>query len=333
MPNLLRKRISPTESAKDIIEIRTSRYLRIQHHNARPRDDIFKREMENFQQYKKNGIISSGPLTMSKRLTSNIHQTLPGKPPLPPGQDHARISSKKNEEEKDSHKEVIDVNDLVREESQSIEDYDLLNYNINPSLTSSITSTPCHANLSSKVQSASSVLVGLRTSNPNAKVESEHLKSEDETLTTANDIPLFKKTSDKPFMSQSDPQQNLTRPINSPTHSNHSLEHNIQSPGKTEKNTPRSNRNVASTVNKDIVLFFIHGVGGSSDVWNAQINYFALKGYEIIAPDLIGHGFSCCPQNARAYHFKEIALDVEEIFDRYCKKKNVVIGHSYGLVT
>ncbi|ESO87579.1 hypothetical protein LOTGIDRAFT_75209, partial [Lottia gigantea] len=78
------------------------------------------------------------------------------------------------------------------------------------------------------------------------------------------------------------------------------------------------------------VLFFIHGVGGSSDIWKSQIDYFRKLGYEIVAPDLIGHGLSCAPKDLKSYHFDQIAADIEEIFDKYCKRNNVVIGHSYG---
>ena len=81
---------------------------------------------------------------------------------------------------------------------------------------------------------------------------------------------------------------------------------------------------------KNIVLFFFHGVGGSSDIWQTQINYFSSLGFEIVAPDLIGHGMSEVPLKKKAYHFREILADVIAIFDRYCKKKNLVIGHSYG---
>lgn len=83
------------------------------------------------------------------------------------------------------------------------------------------------------------------------------------------------------------------------------------------------------TQNTD-VIFFIHGVGGSANVWKSQIDYFGAAGYEIIAPDLIGHGFSCAPRESKAYRFVEILLDIYVIFDKYCKQRNIVIGHSYG---
>ncbi|XP_048735832.1 uncharacterized protein LOC125651303 [Ostrea edulis] len=79
-----------------------------------------------------------------------------------------------------------------------------------------------------------------------------------------------------------------------------------------------------------VVLFFIHGVGGSSDIWKPQMKYFANLGYEIICPDMIGHGLSCAPNDRKCYHFREILRDMEAMFDVYCKRSNVIIGHSYG---
>lgn len=41
---------------------------------------------------------------------------------------------------------------------------------------------------------------------------------------------------------------------------------------------------------------------------------------------------SCCPDRRQVYHFNEILHDLEAIFDKYCKRQNVIIGHSYGYV-
>ena len=80
------------------------------------------------------------------------------------------------------------------------------------------------------------------------------------------------------------------------------------------------------------ILFFIHGVGGSADIWTSQLNYFSSKGYHVIAPDMLGHGFSSCPDKASAYKFTKLFKDFITIFDAYIPddKKAVVIGHSYG---
>uniref|UniRef100_A0A8C7YGL0 Protein ABHD8 n=1 Tax=Oryzias sinensis TaxID=183150 RepID=A0A8C7YGL0_9TELE len=81
----------------------------------------------------------------------------------------------------------------------------------------------------------------------------------------------------------------------------------------------------------DVVLFFIHGVGGSLDIWRSQLDFFSRLGYEVIAPDLAGHGASSAPQIAAAYTFYALAEDMRIIFKRYAKKRNILIGHSYGV--
>lgn len=80
----------------------------------------------------------------------------------------------------------------------------------------------------------------------------------------------------------------------------------------------------------NMAVFFIHGVGSSADVWKVQMQYFSQLGCLVVAPDLVGHGFSCSPDNTAAYEFNQVALDVLAVFDRYHKSDNVVVGHSYG---
>ncbi|CAG5896916.1 unnamed protein product [Menidia menidia] len=80
----------------------------------------------------------------------------------------------------------------------------------------------------------------------------------------------------------------------------------------------------------DVALFFVHGVGGSLDIWSSQLDFFSRLGYEVIAPDLAGHGASNAPQIAAAYTFYALAEDLRAIFKRYARKRNILIGHSYG---
>lgn len=80
----------------------------------------------------------------------------------------------------------------------------------------------------------------------------------------------------------------------------------------------------------DVVLFFIHGVGGSLDIWKEQLDFFTKLGYEVVAPDLAGHGSSSAPQIAAAYTFYALAEDMRTVFKRYAKKRNILVGHSYG---
>ena len=44
----------------------------------------------------------------------------------------------------------------------------------------------------------------------------------------------------------------------------------------------------------DWTCFYL-GVGGSADSWQNQLTFFSSLGYEVIAPDLLGHGFSSTP--------------------------------------
>jgi pimeloyl-ACP methyl ester carboxylesterase len=81
---------------------------------------------------------------------------------------------------------------------------------------------------------------------------------------------------------------------------------------------------------QNLAIFMFHGVGGSSDVWQAQIDYLKHQGYELVVPDFLGHGFSSAPRESKAYLFSRLANDILFIFDKYCKKSNVIIGHSYG---
>lgn len=93
-----------------------------------------------------------------------------------------------------------------------------------------------------------------------------------------------------------------------------------------------SKREISSCkgTHSDVALFFVHGVGGSLDIWGSQLDFFSRLGYEVIAPDLAGHGASTAPKIAAAYTFYALAEDLRAIFKRYSRKRNILIGHSYG---
>ena len=80
------------------------------------------------------------------------------------------------------------------------------------------------------------------------------------------------------------------------------------------------------------ILFMIHGVGGSASVWTPQIEHFTSLGYEVVAPDLLGHGFSSVPDDPSSYTFSKLFRDVLTIFDHYVYEGRpcAVFAHSYG---
>ena len=50
---------------------------------------------------------------------------------------------------------------------------------------------------------------------------------------------------------------------------------------------------------KKTLLYFIHGIGLTNEIWDLQINYF--KNYNTIVYDLIGHGKTPLNKKANKY--------------------------------
>jgi len=99
------------------------------------------------------------------------------------------------------------------------------------------------------------------------------------------------------------------------------------------------NNNVKKTCNhknfqKKPMIILLHGIGSGADIWWNVINSLLSKGYEVIAPDMLGHGFSSAPYRRRAYRFKNLLTHVIAVFDTYAAKdetrKFIIIGHSFG---
>lgn len=80
------------------------------------------------------------------------------------------------------------------------------------------------------------------------------------------------------------------------------------------------------------LLLFLHGMGGSSDNWRQQLWYFVSCGYEVVAPDLMGHGLSSAPKDPSQYTFSQMLDHITLVFDLFVPqgRKCVVIGHGYG---
>ncbi|XP_066960624.1 uncharacterized protein [Macrobrachium rosenbergii] len=90
--------------------------------------------------------------------------------------------------------------------------------------------------------------------------------------------------------------------------------------------------NTECRVKQKPLLLFLHGMGGSSDLWRQQLWYFVCCGYEVVAPDLLGHGLSSAPRDPSQYTFSQMLDHITLVFDLFIPqgRKCVVIGHGYG---
>lgn len=80
-------------------------------------------------------------------------------------------------------------------------------------------------------------------------------------------------------------------------------------------------------------LLFVHGLSGSASAWRPYEDAFKDR-YNIIAPDLRGHGLSVRPARFDAYTIETLADDVGELLLELRAEHVVVVSHSLGaLVT
>jgi 3-oxoadipate enol-lactonase len=74
-------------------------------------------------------------------------------------------------------------------------------------------------------------------------------------------------------------------------------------------------------------VVFLHGIGGSAQVWAAQLAAFAAAGFASVALDLLGYG---ARPAVAAMDFEALAGDVEGAIARRGLQRPVLVGHSLG---
>nr|AUW31311.1 putative alpha/beta-hydrolase [Cladonia uncialis subsp. uncialis] len=77
-------------------------------------------------------------------------------------------------------------------------------------------------------------------------------------------------------------------------------------------------------------ILFLHGFPSSSYDWRRQFDYFASRGYGILAPDLLGYGGSDKPGNVEAYTLKNQANDIAELLDCAGIGDMMSVAHDLG---
>lgn len=272
-------RVGPRlDSNPDMVEIRSGRYLRIQHFNKRKRDDKFAKEMQIFMNYKQTGMLPNVATHLSVQR-AKFDKDSASLPPVPGNAKHRLLSDQTGNERPQKC--------VVGSHTAEIPDRGFSGTSGGSEATGSVmSSSNVDVSLDPRGRRVDLQHVGMATGHT--------IDESGELETSRNKQNLYEKA------------QHLT--------------------SKQGMGEPAQN----SDVEPNMVMFFIHGVGGSSDIWRSQIDYFSALGYEIVCPDLIGHGLSFAPDHRQAYHFDEILADLDEVFDKYCKRKNVIIGHSYG---
>ena len=82
--------------------------------------------------------------------------------------------------------------------------------------------------------------------------------------------------------------------------------------------------------NKQTTLCFLHGAGQNHLSFVQQVRYFASRGFNAIAPDFPGHGYSKGPPNSS---IEEDAKWLSSLLDEIGINKFVIAGHSQGCLT
>ena len=76
-------------------------------------------------------------------------------------------------------------------------------------------------------------------------------------------------------------------------------------------------------------LILIHGFASSTLVWSKVFLNLAEAGYRVIAPDMLGYGYTSKPRNAQ-YTIKSQAHMIVGLMDQLGIDKATIVGSSYG---
>lgn len=82
---------------------------------------------------------------------------------------------------------------------------------------------------------------------------------------------------------------------------------------------------------KKETIVFLHGLTGTSDVWEKYFNYFK-KNYNVIRIDLLGHGRSKRPYAFNKYKLSYLALSVLEVLEKENIKETNFVCHSFSFL-
>ncbi len=96
-----------------------------------------------------------------------------------------------------------------------------------------------------------------------------------------------------------------------------------------EVNGVRLHAAVAGPENGKVMLF-LHGFPEFSLGWKNQLEFFAGKGFRVIAPDQRGYNLSSKPKGVKAYCFENMVADAVEVIRQISTQKIILVGHDWG---
>src|SRR6185295_680249 len=76
-------------------------------------------------------------------------------------------------------------------------------------------------------------------------------------------------------------------------------------------------------------LILVHGFASSTLVWSKVFLKLAEAGYRVIAPDMLGYGYTSKPRNGQ-YTIEGQSCMISRLMDRLGIGKATIIGSSYG---
>jgi epoxide hydrolase 4 len=78
------------------------------------------------------------------------------------------------------------------------------------------------------------------------------------------------------------------------------------------------------------LLVLLHGFPEFSYGWRHQIDFFAAKGWRVVAPDQRGYNLSDKPKGVGSYAIGEMVEDTVGLIDVYGREKAWLVGHDWG---
>jgi len=78
------------------------------------------------------------------------------------------------------------------------------------------------------------------------------------------------------------------------------------------------------------VLLFLHGFPEFWYGWHKQLDFFAAKGYRVLAPDQRGYNRSSKPAGTKAYMLSQLTADIADLSQQVIARKVYLVGHDWG---